>query len=162
MQIMCSHIVAMRRVFEVCSTRVVLLTGGVVGTILASNLSQFIVNKLWSFRKALSQRNCKKCSKSASGYTCSPPHGVFQAPLGSLDCTRKSYIPPCRGKFALSESTVSKFGKIFHAILLNSFQSLKAGFSEFKIELLPKLNLYTECNCSSKRSCSSPYLEFSL
>ncbi len=38
---------------------------------------------------------------------------LFKAPLGSLDCTRKSYIPPCRGKFALSESTVSKFGKIF-------------------------------------------------
>ncbi len=37
-------------------------------------------------------------------------HGAF---LGSLDCTRKSYIPPCTGKFALSESTVRKFGKIF-------------------------------------------------
>ncbi len=40
-------------------------------------------------------------------------HGVFSAPLGSLDCTRKFYVPLCRGKFALSESTASKFGKIF-------------------------------------------------
>ncbi len=57
MQIMCSHIVAMRTVFEVCSkyeTRVVLLTGGVVGTILVSNLSQFMIKNVWSFRKALS------------------------------------------------------------------------------------------------------------
>ncbi len=38
---------------------------------------------------------------------------LFWAPSGLLDCTRKSYIPPCTGKFALSEPTVSKFGKIF-------------------------------------------------
>ncbi len=37
---------------------------------------------------------------------------LFKAPLSSLDCTRKSYIPPCRGKFTLSQSTVIKFGKI--------------------------------------------------
>ncbi len=38
---------------------------------------------------------------------------IFKALKGPLDCTRKSYIPPCRRKFALSEFTVSKFGKIF-------------------------------------------------
>ncbi len=67
--------------------------------------------------------------------------------LGSSDCTRKSYIPPCRGKFALSESTVSQEGKFCHlpAILL------KTGVSELGNE---SLNLHTECNCTSKRSCS--------
>ncbi len=41
--------------------------------------------------------------------------------LGTLRFVGSSYIPQCRGKFALSESTVSKFGKIFHfpAKLLN-------------------------------------------
>ncbi len=53
-------------------------------------------------------------------------HGAFYAFLGSLHCTRKSYTPPCRGKFALSESTVSKIGKkiIFPLYYLILFQSL--------------------------------------
>ncbi len=55
-------------------------------------------------------------------------HGAFQALLGSLDCTRKSYIPPCRGKFALSESIVSKFGRTF---IFQSFISV-THFVKFK------------------------------
>ncbi len=67
-------------------------------------------------------------------------HGAFYALLGCLDCTRKSYMPPWRGKFGRPEST-RLFGNIFILRLyyLSHFSWSKPGFSDFGNELLAKI-----------------------
>ncbi len=80
---------------------------------------------------------------------------LFQTPLGSLDCTRKSYIPPCRGKFALSESTVSKFGKIF---IFPLYYLIRFSHSFFEILKFHKEKQYIKehnisfYHCTTKRN----------
>ncbi len=68
---------------------------------------------------------------------------LFFSLLGSLDCTGKPYMPPCRGKFALPvcSTTVSKIGQNFNFPLyyLIQFSCWKPGFSEFGNKLLAKI-----------------------
>ncbi len=70
---------------------------------------------------------------------------LFKALLGSLGCTRNSYIPPCRGKLALSACTVSKFGKIFIFPLYYVIHFSHSFFEMLKVsrEKNPKLKKIT-------------------